>query len=86
MADTNARKRDGVHVVMNSLKTPAFFFLSPMKIEIIKPIPEAGYWPGQIIINHAKEREWLRAGLAKPVVEMVQQATLKRPKPNPRTT
>jgi hypothetical protein len=55
-----------------------------MKIVIIKEAQYVQtYKPGQIVVNHVKERDWCRAGLAKPMVEFTQPAKTKPPRSVP---
>ncbi len=52
-----------------------------MKVEIRTYItkPDYAYYPGQIIIDHPDEIEWLNAGLAVPVKSAEERATAKKP-------
>jgi hypothetical protein len=52
-----------------------------MEIVIIEKIDHVQtYLPGQVVVNHAKEREWLRAGLAKPMVDFTLPDRVKPPR------
>ena len=48
-----------------------------MKIRIEQHIPEAGYWPGQLIVDHPQEVQWLNERKAVPVPDEPETATLK---------
>jgi len=50
-----------------------------MTIRIEQHIPEAGYWPGQILVDHPSEAQWLNEHKAVAVPAEPETATLPRP-------
>jgi hypothetical protein len=49
-----------------------------MKIVIVEKVDSVQtYQPGQVVVNHAKEHDWCRSGLAKPMVDFTPPAKIK---------
>lgn len=49
-----------------------------MTIKIIQHIPEAGHYPGQILVDNGNELRWIDEGRAQPVKEEPKTAALPR--------